>query len=162
MALLRKSHRQAASRDEGNSNSVWALGESTLTRSAEGDNMIAASASSTVCDSVSIPSTKTCGSVQARLQEGWGPPVEGEGQPRSAIRPAGDQREMRYIIDVTVENDPKRTVELQGLPAIPEPGDTVALAANNGTAYGVVKHRHFQFESPNICRVSLVCIQDNP
>ena len=69
---------------------------------------------------------------------------------------------MRYFIGVTVENDPKRTVELKGLPAIPEAGDTVALEANKVTAYGVVKHRHFQFESPDICRVSLVCTHDNP
>ena len=68
---------------------------------------------------------------------------------------------MRYFVDVTVEGDPKRTVELKGLPPIPELGDTVALEAQEHTAYGVVKHRHFTFESPNICRVSLVCVHDN-
>lgn len=69
---------------------------------------------------------------------------------------------MRYFIDVTVEDNPKRSVELKGLPPLPLTGDTVAVEANNATAYGVVKHRHFQFEAPNICRVSLVCARDNP
>ncbi len=68
---------------------------------------------------------------------------------------------MRYFIDVTVENDPKRTDELKGLTAIPAAGDTVAVDDNSVTAYGVVKHRHFQFEAPNICRISLVCTHDN-
>lgn len=101
--------------------------------------------------------------MHAELQVGWGPPAEGDGHPRFSASCQPETREqMRYFIDVTVENDPKRTVEMKGLPAIPEAGDTVALEANNVTAYGVVKHRHFQFESPNICRVSLVCTHDNP
>lgn len=69
---------------------------------------------------------------------------------------------MRYFIDVTVEDEPKRSVELKGMPAIPAAGDTVAVEAAGATAYGVVQHRHFQYESPNICRVSLVCRHDNP
>ena len=69
---------------------------------------------------------------------------------------------MRYFIDVTVEDDPKRSVELKGMPAIPAAGDTVAVEAAGGTAYGVVKHRHFQYESPNISRVTLESVHDNP
>ena len=94
--------------------------------------------------------------------KGTGAPSGGGTPPFLGKLTAGDQRTMRYFIDVTVEDNPKRTVELKGLPAIPQAGDTVAIEANNVTAYGVVQHRHFQFESPNICRVSLVCRRDNP
>ena len=94
---------------------------------------------------------------------GRGPPVEGDGHPRyRGSCEARELRTMRYFIDVTVEDTPKHSVELKGMPAIPQAGDTVAVGANNATAYGVVKHRHFQYESPNICRVSLVCTRDNP
>jgi hypothetical protein len=68
---------------------------------------------------------------------------------------------MRYLMEVTVENEPKRSLELDGMPPLPMAGDTVALQSGNHTAYGVVRHRHFEFASPDLCRVSLVCVTEN-
>jgi hypothetical protein len=68
---------------------------------------------------------------------------------------------MRYVVEVTVESEPKRSLELDGLPPLPVPGETVALQSGEQTAYGVVRHRHFEFAAPDVCRISLVCVRDN-
>jgi hypothetical protein len=68
---------------------------------------------------------------------------------------------MRYLVEVAVGNEPKQSLELDSLPPIPLAGDTVALQSGNHTSYGVVRHRHFEFAAPNICRVSLVCVAEN-
>jgi hypothetical protein len=68
---------------------------------------------------------------------------------------------MRYLLEVTVANEPKQSIELDAMPPIPLTGDTVALQSGNHTAYGVVRHRHFEFASPGVCRVSLVCVPEN-
>ena len=68
---------------------------------------------------------------------------------------------MKYILEVTVESEPKRSLELDCLPPLPLTGDTVALQSGEHTAYGVVRHRHFEYATPGICRVSLVCVHDN-
>lgn len=68
---------------------------------------------------------------------------------------------MYYKLTVSVERGDTLTVDVSGLSFIPLINDTVAVESGDKTNYGVVKHRHFNFLSPVVCHVSLVCSPDN-
>jgi hypothetical protein len=63
---------------------------------------------------------------------------------------------MRYVIVVSVE-DAEQSCELAGLPLVPDLGDTVQLASRGGPIVGVVKERHYAYQAPDLCQVTLAC-----
>jgi hypothetical protein len=63
---------------------------------------------------------------------------------------------MRFVIVVSVDNA-EQACELAGMPLLPDPGDTVQIAGHGGPIVGVVKERHFAYQAPDVCRVTLAC-----
>jgi hypothetical protein len=64
---------------------------------------------------------------------------------------------MRYVIEISMNDADDQSIELSGLPVLPLPGDTVQTGAGATASIGVVRERHFAFEAPDLCRVSLAC-----
>jgi hypothetical protein len=66
---------------------------------------------------------------------------------------------MRYVIEISMNDAEDQTIELSGLPLVPLPGDTVQAGTAGQAIVGVVRERHFSYEAPDLCRVSLACKQ---
>jgi hypothetical protein len=66
---------------------------------------------------------------------------------------------MRYVIEISMNDAEDQSVELTGPPIVPLPGDTVQAGAASRAIIGVVRERHFTYEAPDLCRISLACKQ---